>query len=149
MTEQVWIDSSAPRLLVGVLCEDGSVSIGLNDQRVTLHRIYYDLYAAAFPCVWLRATIATTWAGGETNRVYTVKAGICDKDGQVLAGGTVEYRARPAPATFTGLIYLGRVIFPVPGEYIVTVELDGERVSDWPLHVIQPERNLEEKDETT
>ena len=148
MTNQVWIESSAPRLLAGVLCEDGSVSIGLNDYRVSLQRIYYDLYAAVFPCVWTRATIATIWAGGETNRVYTIKASIRQGD-QVLADGTVEYRARPAPATFTGMIYLGRIILPAPGVYSVAVELDDELVSDWPLHVIQPktEQNVEEKNE--
>lgn len=127
-----------PRLLACLLCEDAAVSGALADGRVSLQRVFFDLYAAAFPCGFDRLTAVTFWTGGEGT--YRVGVRILAPDGAEVARGEVELVARPGPvegpATVAQLLYFPGLVLPVAGKYTVEVLLDDAAVHTCPLHVV-------------
>ncbi len=137
----VWIDE--PRLLAALPCEDAAASAGMGDGRVTLQRVFFDLYAPAFPAGFERLNVATVWMGGEPGREYTVGARLADPGGAIIAEARMTYVARVQPATMAAVVHFatdGRltVAFPSPGRYTVDILLDDVPVHTFPLFVIGP-----------
>lgn len=136
----VWINDAGPRLLAALPCEDGAASAALDDGRATLQRIFYDLYATAFPAGFDRLNIATIWMGGEGE--YTVGARLSGPDGTVVAEAQLTYQARPEPATAVLLIHFSTdgmtLVLPEPGRYSVDVLLEGVPVFTFPLFAVGP-----------
>ena len=81
MADNVWIENAGPRLLAALPCEDGAVSVAVDDGRASLQRVYYDLYAGAFPAGFDRLNVATIWMGGEGE--YPVGARLNGPDGAI------------------------------------------------------------------
>ncbi len=136
----VWIDDKKPRLLAAVPCEDVATSASMGDGRVSLQRVFYDLYAAAFPAAFERLNVATVWMGGEGE--YTVGARLNGPDGVVLAEAEIAHVCRPEPTTMIHLIHFSSdgvmtMVLPRPGRYDVDVLLDGVPVSTFPLFVVE------------
>ena len=149
MDDNVWIDGTGPRLLAALPCEDGVVSAGLNDGRVTFQRIFHDVYASAFPAAFDRMNVATIWTGGEGD--HAVGARLNTPDGTILAEAEMTYTARPEPATAVLLVHFsndGSILLslPEPGRYTVDVLLEGVPIHTFPLFVVGPQ--VEESDDT-
>ena len=142
----VWIDDAGPRLLAALPCEDGAASAALDDGRASLQRIFYDLYATAFPAAFDRLNLATIWMGGEGE--YTVGARLSGPSGEIVAEVGMVYQSRPEPATAVLLIHFGGPLspdgrptvlaLPEPGQDTVDVLLEGVPVFHFPLFVIGP-----------
>jgi hypothetical protein len=141
--DDVWVDDAGPRLLAAVPCEDGAASAAMADGRVSLQRIYYDVYAAEFPAAFDRLNVATVWMGGEPGREYPVGARLSDPGGEVLAEVEMDYRARPEPATAILLLHFSSdgvmlMRLPAPGRYSVDVLLNRVPVFTLPIYAIGP-----------
>jgi len=146
--DNVWIDDTEPRLLAALPCEDGVVSVGLNDGRVTFQRVFHDVYASAFPAAFDRMNVATIWMGGEGDHI--VGARLNAPDGTILAEAEMIYTARPEPATAVLLVHFsndGSILLSLPeaGRYNVDVLLEGVPIHTFPLFVVGPK---EESDDT-
>jgi len=143
-----------PRLLATLLCEDAAASVGLNDGRVSLTRVFFDLYAAKFPAGFDRLVVVNWWSGGEG--MYHVGVRLTAPDGAELSRGETQLTAAPEPpqtagegrpATFAQVMYFPRLALPAPGKYAVEMALDGVPVSVVALHVITPtEKKAEGKE---
>lgn len=128
-----------PRLLAAVPCEDASVSASMGDNRVSLQRVFYDLYAGAFPAGFDRLNVATVWSGGEGE--HTISARLSGPDGETLAEAGMEMICQPEPATMVNLIHFSSndgltLVLPSAGRYTVAILVDGAPVSTFPLFVI-------------
>ena len=153
--DDVWVDGG-PRLLAALPCEDGAVSLAMDDGRVTFQRVFYELYANGFPAGFERMNVATIWMGGEEGRDYAVGARLSDPDGAILAEAEMVYTAWPEPATSVLLVHFssdGRAVLslPAPGRYTVDVLLEGVPVQTLPVFVVEvemgkPEESVKEND---
>lgn len=147
----VWIDDGKqPRLLAAVPCEDAASSAAMGDGRISLQRVFYDLYSTAFPAAFERLNVATVWMGGEGE--HTVGARLTGPDGAVLAEAETPHVCRPEPTTMIHLIHFSSdgvmmVILPRPGRYVVDVLLDGIPVSTLPLFVVEVNARPEGEDD--
>ena len=119
---------SNPSLVALVPVEDMLVSLGLADRRVTLHRLYTDLYAATFPA---RAVInvAAIFCGGVGD--YTTEAILRDPMGREIARTSGVFSAA---AMHTHLFNFQAVI-ETPGVCRIDGYLEGDLVSSVPLTV--------------
>ena len=145
---QVWGPASArplPRLLASLPCEDAAVSVGLGDGRVTLERVFFDLYAGAFPAGFDRLVIACLWTGGEGE--YKVEVRLVAPDGVEVGRGGASLTARPEPATTALVIYFAGLALPAPGRYTVEVLLGGAAVHSYGLHAVLIEQAAAAKPE--
>lgn len=124
-----------PRLLAALACEDAAVSGGLADGRVSLQRVFFDLYAARFPAAFDRMTVACIWMGGEGN--HTVAVALKAPDGSVVGRGESALECRPEPATVVQIVYFPGLVLPAPGKYAVEVELNGAPVHVFFVHAVQ------------
>lgn len=133
-----------PRLLAALPCEDAATSTGLADGRVTLQRIFFDLYAARFPAAFERMVVACIWMGGEGR--YTITVALKAPDGAEIGRGESPLECRPEPATVVQIIYFPGLVLPAPGRYLVEVALDGAPVHALAIYVVQtPAPGGEEK----
>lgn len=140
--ESIWVDDVGPRLLAALPCEDGAVSAAMADGRVSIQRVYYDLYADEFPASFECLNVATLWMGGTPGRQYRVGVRLSAPDGTVLAEAAVAYQGQPEPATGARLFHLSSdgvllMRLPTPGRYSVDVLLDGVPVFTFPIHAIE------------
>ena len=141
-SDDVWVENNvgrSPRLLAAIPCEDGAVSFAMNDTRVTLQRIFYEVYAAEFPAVFERLNIATIWMGGDGD--YTVGVRLSAPNGTVISEVTVGYESRPEPATVIHLFHFsndGGVLLTLPeaGRYAVDVLLDDVPIWSFPFFAV-------------
>lgn len=142
MADSIWVEDKNPRLLAAVLCEDTAVSAAMGDNRVSLQRVFYEVYAGAFPAGFDRLNMAMVWMGGQEGREYPVGARLSAPDGAVIAEASLTYRARPEPATAVLLVHFstdGLVLaLPTAGKYNVDVLLDGVPVFAFPFFAVGP-----------
>lgn len=132
----VWGPSARlPRLLAAIPCEDAAVSSGVADGRVSLQRIFFDLYAARFPAAFDRMVIACIWMGGEGE--HTVAVTLKAPDGAEIGRGESPLACRPEPATVVQIIYFPGLVLPAPGRYAVEVALNGAPVHAFAVYVVQ------------
>lgn len=132
-----------PRLLTSLVCEDAAVSAGLGDGRVSLQRVFFDLYASHFPAGFERLVVANLWAGVEDGPEhspagrYQVTVRILGPDGVEVAQGQAELEAWPEPRTAAQLFYFPGLVLTGPGRYTVQVVLEGVVVHAYRLHVMR------------
>ncbi len=131
-----------PRLLASLPCEDAAVSQGVADGRVTLQRVFFDLYAARFPAGFDRMTVVSFWAGGEG--AYRTAVRLLAPGGTEVARGEAEVTAVPPPGTAVQVVYFPTLVLPEPGRYTVEVLLDGTPVHAYSLTVVGPEESSRE-----
>jgi hypothetical protein len=131
----------APRLLASLPCEDVSTSVGLGDDRISLQRVFFVLYADEFPAAYDRLVVANLWIGGEGAYKETVR--VVAPDGTVAAQGEAELNAQPnedqapqVPTTMNQLCYFPALVLPEAGEYTVELAIDGAVVHTYALHVV-------------
>ena len=144
---QVWGPASGrpvPRLLASLPCEDAAVSQGVADGRVSLQRVFFDLYATAFPAGFDRMTVANFWTGGEGS--YRVAVRLVGPDGGEVARGEAELAFPEGAITVAQLVYFPGLALPGPGRYGVEVLLDGAPVHTYDLVVVGPEEPEEVTD---
>ncbi len=142
----LWVDGNGngngadPRLLAAIPCEDGTVSFAMNDSRVTLQRLFYEVYAAEFPAAFERLNVATIWMGGEGE--HTVGVRFSDPDGAVLSEVVIDYDPRPEPASAIHLFHFSNargdfvLTLPRAGKYAVDVLLDDVPVFSFPFFAV-------------
>lgn len=124
-----------PRLLASLLCEDAASSVALGDGRVSLQRVYFVLYADAFPAAYDRLTVVNFWFGGEGTYQEAVR--IVAPDGETyLAEGNSELSIPADPVTMTQMYYFPTLALPEPGEYTVEILLDDAVVHTHTLRVV-------------
>ena len=151
MDASVWIEAE-PLLLAVLPCEDGAVSLAMDDGRVTFQRVFYEMYADNFPAGFERMNVATIWMGGESGRNYAVGARLRDPDGAILTEAEMVYTAWPEPATAVLAVHFssdGRSVLslPVPGRYTIEVSLEGTLLQEVPLFVVDVgQSEVEEND---
>lgn len=124
-----------PRLLAALTCEDAATSGGLADGRVTLQRVFFDLYAARFPAAFDRMVVVCFWTGGEGT--HTVTVSLKAPDGAVVGRGEAALECRPEPATVAQIVYFPNLALPAPGKYTVEVALNSAPVHTFAVHVVQ------------
>ncbi len=124
-----------PRLLAALACEDAALSSGLADGRVSLQRVFFDLYAARFPAAFDRMVVVCLWMGGEDT--HSVAVSLRAPDGTVVGRGETPLECRPEPATVAQIVYFPSLVLPVPGKYTVEVALNGAAVHTFAVHVVQ------------
>lgn len=145
---QVWGPSSSrpvPRLLASLPCEDAAVSQGVADGRVTLQRVFFDLYADRFPAGFDRMTVANFWTGGEGT--YRTAIRLVGPEGAEVARGEAELAFPDGALTVAQLIYFPGLALAGPGQYTVEVLLDGAAVHAYSLTVVGPPEPEEAADE--
>ncbi len=123
-----------PRLLASLPCEDAAISQGVGDGRVTLQRVFFNLYANAFPAGFNRMTVVNFWTGGEGS--YRAAVRLVAPNGAEVANGEAEIRGIPALGTAVQVIYFPNLVLPEPGKYTVEVLLDDAVVHTYNLHVV-------------
>lgn len=124
-----------PRLLASLPCEDAATSGGLADGRVTLQRVFFDLYAARFPAGFDRLVIVSFWTGGEGE--YEVTVTLRAPDGATVGQATARLEGRPEPATVAQIVYFPGLVLQAAGRYAVEVLLDDAPVYAYSLHVVE------------
>jgi hypothetical protein len=124
-----------PRILAALPCEDASVSAGIGDNRVTIMRVFFDVYADKFPAAFSKFVVCVLWIGGEGEHTSTIS--IKDPDGNTLATGQTTVTCQPEPTTFAQIVYFPRLIFTKPGKHTVEISLNGTPIHTFPIHVIQ------------
>jgi hypothetical protein len=119
---------SNPSLVALVPVEDMLVSLGLADRRVTLHRLYTDLYAVNFPT---RATIniAAIFCGGVGD--YTTEAVLRDPMGREIARASGAFTAAEMHTHLFNL----KAVIETPGVCRIDGYLEGDLLSSVPLTV--------------
>jgi len=133
-----------PRLLAVVCCDDALIS-GADpaDARVTLQRVFFDLYADRFPARVARLVGVLIWSGGEGS--YRVGLHISAPDGAAVAAAQGELSASPDLVTNVQLYHFPDLVLPEPGRYAVQVLVDDAPVHDTVLHVVGPDGEVEQE----
>ena len=122
---------SGPQLVAIVPSEDLLQSVVEADRRFTLHRVVYDLYARAFPARMGSLVINLIFCGG---------AG--EHQGQLALYSPSGAALSITPFTFTARTFhlqavaLAGVELPEPGNYALSVEVDGQPALSAPLAVV-------------
>jgi hypothetical protein len=134
-----------PLLLGSLLCEDAASSVALGDNRVSLQRIFFVLYADGFPAGYDRLVTANFWLG-ESKGEFEETVRITSPDGTVVAEGNSQLIVNADPVTQTQLFYFPGLTLPEPGQYTVAVLLDDTLVHEHTLRVVDVSEDLEEDD---
>jgi hypothetical protein len=138
-----------PRLLASLPCEDVSTSVGLGNDRISLQRVFFVLYADEFPAAYDRLVVANLWIGGEGAYKETVR--VVAPDGTVVAQGEAELNAQPngdpvqVPTVMNQLCYFPALVLPEAGEYTVELAIDEAVVHTYALHVVALSETSEEE----
>jgi hypothetical protein len=126
---------SIPRLLTCLLCEDAALSLGVNDRRLTVQRIIFDVQADRFPAVCDRMVAVTIWRGEDGACRETVR--IVAPDGTVVAWAEVELVTSSEMVSNTQLFNFPTVELPQAGEYAVEVLVGDAVVHSHPLLAVE------------
>jgi hypothetical protein len=135
--------------LASLPCEDVSTSVGLGDDRISLQRVFFVLYADEFPAAYDRLVVANFWIGdegacpatvGSVEGTYEETVRIVAPDGTAVAQAKAELNALPngaeIPTTIRQLYYFPALALPEPGEYTVELTIDGVIVHTYSLYVV-------------
>lgn len=117
-----------PQLAALLPVEDVLQSLALPDKRLTLHRIFFDLYAPSFPAQ-ARIPVAVALCGGAGNFALCVR--LLDLAGREVARDEDRFTAS---AVHVHLLTL-RGTLHAPGEYRLEASLEGAVVANLPLIV--------------
>jgi hypothetical protein len=135
----VWIDGRRPELMAALPCEDGAVSGAMVDGRITVQRVFYEMYCTTFPAGFGKMNVATIWMGGDGGHAVGVR--MSTPGGTVLVEAGTEHEPGPDPwSTVTHFFHLSHdgymLRLPAPGRYTMDVLVDGVPVSTFPVYFI-------------
>ena len=119
-----------PKLAALLPVEDALQSTVLPDRRLTLHRIYFDLYAPSFPAN-ARIPVAAVFCGGAGE--YSAAVQLLDPAGREAARVDAGFTA----AALHVHVFVLRCVLSMTGEYTLNALLEGEVVNSLPLIVAQ------------
>jgi hypothetical protein len=122
-----------PHLAALLPVEDVLQSLTSPDKRLTLHRVFFDLYAASFPAR-ARVPLCAVLAGGVGEYGLTVR--LLDPAGREVARDSARFRASAMHAQALTLVGL----LPAAGEYVLEAVLEDEVVAAIPLVVATVEQ---------
>jgi hypothetical protein len=133
---------NGPTILAAVPCEDAALSAAMADSRITVQRIFYDVYAVEFPAAFDQMNVATVWQGGQVGAEYAVGVRMSSPDGTVINEADAVYVGVPLPRTSAIVTHLSTdglsLVLPSPGRYSVDVLVDGVPVETFPIYVMMP-----------
>jgi hypothetical protein len=133
---------NGPRLLAALPCEDAALSAAMADGRISVQRIFYDVYAMEFPAAFDHMNVATVWMGGQGDVDYPVGVRLSGPDGSVIVEAQAVYVGAPLPRTAVIVSHLSTdglsLVLPSPGRYSVDVLLDGVPEATFPVYVLMP-----------
>ena len=125
---------STPQLVAVVPSEDFLQSLSMADRRITIHRVFYDLFAESFPAYARRIPVTLIFCGG---------AG--EYSGRVQLSDPAEYLAAQAEFSFkASTLFVQHVVLAgelrLPGLYHLEVWLENSLVMTVPVTVaaLQP-----------
>jgi hypothetical protein len=125
---------STPQLVAVVPSEDFLQSLSMVDRRITIHRVFYDLFAESFPAYARRIPVTLIFCGG---------AG--DYSGRVQLTDPAEYLAAQAEFSFkASTLFVQHVVLAgelrLPGLFHLEVWLENRLVMSVPMTVasLQP-----------
>ena len=132
---------STPQLVAVVPSEDFLQSLSMADRRITLHRVFYDLFAQSFPAYAPRIPVTLIFCGG-----------VGEYHGQVQLTDPAEYLAARAEFSFkASTLFVQHVVLAgelrVSGIYHLEVWLESGLVVTIPLTVaaLQPSNSPNQK----
>jgi hypothetical protein len=128
-----------PQLLSVLVSDD--VALSDLDEKVSIHRVFLNVWADAFPAKLERMAISTIWVGGQG--VHRVGVVLEDPDGNEIGRGTADLAMGPADDIH--VFYLNDIVFPKPGNYLVKVSLNG--VDVYAFDFLVGQKYLEEEGE--
>jgi|CXWL01.1.fsa_nt_gi hypothetical protein len=117
-----------PQLAALLPVEDVLQSLATPDRRLTLHRVFFDLYAASFPAQ-ARIPVALALCGGAGS--FAVSVRLLDPGGREIARDTDNFTAS---AVHVHLLTLNAML-EMPGEYRLEAFIEEESVMAMPLVV--------------
>jgi hypothetical protein len=117
-----------PQLAALLPVEDVLQSLALPDRRLTLHRVFFDLYAPSFPAR-ARIPVALALCGGSGS--FAVSVRLLDPGGREIAR---DGDAFTASAVHIHLLTLNAVL-NMPGEYRLEAFVEEESMLTLPLVV--------------
>ena len=125
---------STPQLVAVVPSEDFLQSLSMADRRITIHRVFYDLFAESFPAYARRIPVTLIFCGG---------AG--EYSGRVQLTDPAEYLAAQAEFSFkASTLFVQHVVLAgelrLPGLYHLEVWLENSLAMTVPVTVaaLQP-----------
>ncbi len=122
---------SKPQLAAIIPCEDLTQSLSYPDRRLSLHRVFYDLLAPAFPATVGRLPVTMIFVGGAGR--YSASVRLLDPAERALSVSEFQFTAQ----TFALHHAILGATLPMPGTYYVEVALEGEPQMRVPLAVVQ------------
>ncbi len=120
-----------PQLAALLPVEDVLQSLALPDQRLTLHRIFFDLYAPSFPAR-ARIPVAAALVGGSGN--FNLSVRLLDPGGREIARDGAQFTAA---AVHTHLLLLDATL-DTPGVYRLEALIEAKMLASLPLIVAAP-----------
>lgn len=133
---------NGPSLLAALPCEDAALSAAMADGRITVQRLFYDVYGMEFPAAFDQMNVATVWMGGQVDVEYPVGVRLSGPDGSVIVEAHAVYVGAPLPRTAAIVSHLSTdglsLVLPSPGRYSVDVLLDGVPETTFPIYVLMP-----------
>ncbi len=122
---------STPQLAALLPVEDVLQSLALPDRRLTLHRIFFDLYAPSFPAR-ARIPVAVALVGGSGN--FNLSARLIDPGGREIARDRAQFTAAAVHAQLLTLT----AALDAPGVYRLEALIEEELLASLPLIVAAP-----------
>lgn len=119
---------STPQLAAMLPVEDVFQSLALPDRRLTLHRIFFDLYAPSFPAQ-ARIPVAIALCGGAGS--FSLRVRLLDLAGREIARDEDRFAAS---AVHVHLLTL-KCTLNSPGDYRLEASLEDRVVATLPLVV--------------
>ncbi len=123
---------SQPQLVAILPSEDLLQTVVNADRRFTLHRIVFDLYAAAFPARVQQLVTTLIFCGGAGE--YAGELRVVSQSGAVLSATPFAFEAK---TYHLQAVNLAGVELPEPGEYSLTVMLEDRPLMTAPLKVVK------------
>ncbi len=119
---------STPQLAALLPVEDVLQSLALPDQRLTLHRVFFDLYAPSFPAR-ARIPVAVALVGGSGS--FSLSARLLDPGGREIARDGGRFTAS---AVHTHLLTLNATLAS-PGVYRLETLIEEDLLASLPLMI--------------
>lgn len=123
---------SQPQLVALLPSEDLLQTVVNADRRFTLHRLVFDLYAAAFPARVPQLVTTVIFCGGAGE--YAGELRLSSPSGAVLSATPFSFEAK---TYHLQAVNLAGVELPEPGEYSLTVTLEDRPLMTAPLKAVK------------
>jgi hypothetical protein len=119
-----------PQLVAVVPSEDFLQSLSMPDRRVSIHRVFYDLFAPSYPAQARRIPVTLIFCGGAGK--YEGQIQLVDPAGDTVAEARFTFQAS---TVFVQHVVLGGEL-RFPGEYRLDTWLENRLAMSVPLMVV-------------